>query len=57
MRHWRTTLFGMLMGSATLAHGMGISLGHFGAVDFIQLVQVISAAALGISAADSKQPK
>jgi hypothetical protein len=55
MRHWKTTLFGMLAGAATLAHQMGLGIGHLGAVDFIQIIQMISLAALGVSAADAKR--
>jgi hypothetical protein len=54
MKHWYTTLFGVLASVAPLAHSLGVpAVGHVGSTDFLTLISGLGVAGLGLSAADA----
>jgi hypothetical protein len=55
MKNWKTTLFGVLGAVANIApvlHSAGITVGHWGGSDFLQVGAGISALLLGYYAKD-----
>lgn len=55
MKHWLTTIFGAITAIAGLAHASGITIGHVGATDWITLIGTLSAAGIGVAAADANK--
>lgn len=54
MKHWYTTLFGLLAAVAPVAHSVGVGpVGHVGSTDWLTLVSGLGVAGLGAVAADA----
>jgi len=54
MKHWYTTLFGIVGAVAMMAHNSGITLGHIGNTDFLTLLAAAATGMVGVMAADAK---
>lgn len=55
MKNWKTTLFGALVAVSQFApvlHNAGISIGHYGGSDWVQIAGGVSALLLGYHAQD-----
>jgi hypothetical protein len=52
LKNWKTTLAGGLAVLAGFLHAGGIGIGHFGSMDFTQIVQLLATGAVGLLAKD-----
>ena len=49
---WLTSLFGILAGVPILLHQTGITIGHLGSGDWLNLIQAVGVAGVGLAARD-----
>jgi hypothetical protein len=52
-KSWLTSLFGLLAGVPMLLHQSGVTVGHLGGGDWLNLISAVGVAGLGLSAKDS----
>ena len=52
MANWKTALFGGILSITTLAHGVGITIGHIGSVDVVTAAGAVAALFMGFYAKD-----
>jgi hypothetical protein len=55
LKHRVTTILGGVIAVAQVLHSYGISIGHFGQADILQLISALALGALGVYAADANK--